>query len=359
MPEATFAPTEPPTPEPTATDELFPTPVPTSRSLTRRQAEGELLERASFLTCEPWREPTDQPLQVGAKGAIWCGSPTTRVRQLAIYTFPDVIDLETYWPERIGRIEPAPPLTDGACDDGVAGLRGWANGEIVCYVQDGVAKIRWTDMRTGMYGVLDATDADLDGVYGWWRSNGRRLGRATDNTSSGPVATPRLTIPPTTGEPGQPTSFSCEDGVPVVDPLDRKWKITQVSFRRAGANERVIYHLEREGKAEPAQTSVMVALSDIDDPDLPLDSGVEPPNTGDTALTLYFGPGIRDATGLKHYAPRGVQVVKDLSLYRNPGDFTVSSIGVTGSGCYQLRVPAFEDLQANALKAEIYLDIEP
>jgi hypothetical protein len=63
-----------------------------------------------------------------------------------------------------------------ACADGEPGLGRWASGGIVCYVEDGIAKIRWTDERSGLYGVVDATDRNLAALYAWWRSNGRRLG---------------------------------------------------------------------------------------------------------------------------------------------------------------------------------------
>jgi len=296
---------------------------------------------------------------VGAKGAIWCGTPVARVRQLAIYTFPDLADLSGFWPDRLSRIEPEPVHTDTACEDGVAGVRPWANGDIACYLQDGVAKVRWTDLRTGLYGLMDATDSDLQQLYSWWRSNGRRLGR--DTTTGGGSATPgpRPTIPPATDEPGRGTSFVCEAQAPLIDPLDRRWKISQVSFRRGGGIERVIYHLQRDGTAAPAETSVMVDPMPIDDPNLEADTGVDRPSAGDTALSVYFGPGIRDATGLKHYTPRGVETVKDLSIYRLPSGYSLSSVGVIGEGCYQLRVPAFDDPESGTQTIEVYLDIQP
>jgi|GEM_PF-4616187 len=358
-PEPTPVPTPEPTPEPTAKPEPTPTTSPTPRVLSRRATEKELLERASFLTCERWRESSDQPLQSGARGAIWCGDPGPRVRQLAIYTFPNAADLATFWPERLSRIEPEPPETERACEAGVVGSRTWPNGEIACYVQNRGAKIRWTDDRSGMYGVVDATDADLEALYDWWRRNGRRLGRPVDTSGPSNGTTPRRTIPPTTDEPGRPTSFVCGTSEPIIDPLDRKWKIPQVSFRRSGGIERVIYHLERDGKAAPTDTSVEGNVSAIDDPGPFVDADVDLPTAGDAVVSVLFGPGIRDATGLKHYPPRGMQAIKDLSMHRIGGGYSLSVVGTTGDGCYRLRAPAFEEVRPNAQSAEIYLDIQP
>jgi hypothetical protein len=280
------------------------------------------------------------------------------VDQLAIYTFLDARDLEGYWADRLERIVPPPPETDRACTGGYAGTWSWPSGQIACYMDD-TAQIRWTDDRSGMYGVLDATDNDLATLYDWWRRNGRRLGRPIATTPAVGTPAPGLTIPPTTGEPGSPTGFVCALTPPLADPLDRRWRITQVSFRRGGGGERVIFHLQREGQAAASESSVMVEPRPIDDPELPADTGLDAPSAGDTAITVTFGPGIRDATSLSHYAPRGVEVIRDISLHRLPSGYSLSSVGVTGDGCYQLRVPAFADPRANAQTIEVYLDIEP
>jgi hypothetical protein len=111
-------------------------------------------------------------------GAIWCGSPAPRVRQAAIYSFPAPLYLTEFWPLRIAEIDEPPFEEEEACVDGRPGRGIWASGDIVCYVEDGVAKIRWTDRRSGLYGLVDATDRNLPQLYAWWRSNGRRLGVA-------------------------------------------------------------------------------------------------------------------------------------------------------------------------------------
>jgi hypothetical protein len=77
---------------------------------------------------------------------------------------------------RLTEIEVLPPVVAEACVDGAPGQGRWGSGSIVCYVEDGIAKIRWTDERSGLYGIVDATDRNLAALHAWWRSNGRRLG---------------------------------------------------------------------------------------------------------------------------------------------------------------------------------------
>jgi hypothetical protein len=78
----------------------------------------------------------------------------------------------------MGSIEPRSPVeVDAPCEGGTRGRGRWGFGELACYVERGAAKLRWTDDRTQMYGVLDATDGDVAALYQWWRSQGRRLGR--------------------------------------------------------------------------------------------------------------------------------------------------------------------------------------
>jgi hypothetical protein len=44
-----------------------------------------------------------------------------------------------------------------ACLDGEAGRTSWANGDVLCYVNEaGYAQPRWTDERTDTHGVMNA-----------------------------------------------------------------------------------------------------------------------------------------------------------------------------------------------------------
>lgn len=109
-------------------------------------------------------------------GAVRCPRPAQRVSQMALYSFPSPGHLATFWPLRLADIDALPPEADDACTDGKPGVGTWASGDIVCYVEDGRAKIRWTDRRSGLYALIDANDRNLRNLHSWWRNNGRRLG---------------------------------------------------------------------------------------------------------------------------------------------------------------------------------------
>ena len=112
-------------------------------------------------------------------GAIQCGRPAQRVSQMAIYSFPSPLDLGSFWPRRLREIPNLPAeWGEDACVNGDPAVGTWAEGDIVCYIDDRVAKIRWTDRRSGLYGLVDATNRDLPALFAWWRSNAQRLGIA-------------------------------------------------------------------------------------------------------------------------------------------------------------------------------------
>ncbi|MFV2064472.1 MAG: zinc ribbon domain-containing protein [Chloroflexota bacterium] len=341
------------TPEPTPRPTRRPTPV----SGSRRAAEADLLARAFFLECTRWRQE-DQPFAFGAQAAIRCVNPGSGVGQLAMFTFPTQGELNAYWIEKMDSI--GLPLTETslACVDSAASAPVWGPGDLACYSRGGEAQIRWTDDRTGMYALLDATDGDIDALYRWWRSKGRRLGRPLDETPGRPDTGPRLTIPPTVGDPGSPTAISCDPSEDIEDAWGRTWRVTQVSFFNRNGYERVILHLERTGFASGSATT-SVGVRRIANADLPFELPAAPaPGSGRWTIDVDLSTGIRDATGLRAYAPSGMSAVKELSMLRgsSPHEALVS---VSGSGCYQVRVPVFEpSASGDEQKGEIYLDIE-
>jgi hypothetical protein len=105
-------------------------------------------------------------------------------------------------------------------------------------------------------------------------------------------------------------------------------------------------------------STVSVDAFPIGDPEGHL-ARLERPDAGDSVVRVTMGNEVNDATRLRHYRPKGVQVVKDLSMYRLDDGTTVSVIGVTGEGCYRVRVPAWESPSGDQTTAEIYLDIQP
>ncbi len=135
------------------------------------RALEDLLAAVPYSGCTPFTEHgANDPFSRGARAAIHCATPTRGVRQAALFRFPDVEPMADYWRWRVKRIEPNPPAREGACADGRRGLTTWAHGQLVCYVAQPSkeAKLRWTDERTGTYGVLDASSRDIAQLHAVW-----------------------------------------------------------------------------------------------------------------------------------------------------------------------------------------------
>ena len=75
-----------------------------------------------------------------------------------------------YWAWRVDQVEPPPASRESACADGRRGQARWEHGDLVCYASQGSkeAKLRWTDERSDTYGVIDATDRDVAGLFEAW-----------------------------------------------------------------------------------------------------------------------------------------------------------------------------------------------
>jgi hypothetical protein len=112
----------------------------------------------------------NDPFDFGATAAIHCAKPVRDVRQVASFRFPDGDAMAGYWAWRVDQVEPTLRPRDGACADGRRGLARWEHGALVCYVsgQPKVARLRWIDERSGTYGVIDATDRDIRGLFENW-----------------------------------------------------------------------------------------------------------------------------------------------------------------------------------------------
>jgi len=274
-----------------------------------------------------------------------------------MFTFPTQNELDDYWIETMDSVGLPLAATSRDCVEPSASKAIWGPGELACYLRGGEARIRWTDDRTGMYALLDATNGDIDALYRWWRSKGRRLGRPLGETPSGPGTGPGLTIPPTVGDPGPPTAISCDPGGAIEDAWGRTWRVTQVSFFNRNGYERVVLHLDKTGSSRSATTTV--AAERIANADLPFELPDAPvPRSGRWTIAVDLSAGIRDATSLKAYRPNGMSTVKELSMLRGTSPHQ-ALVTVSGSGCYQVRVPVFEaSASGDERKGEIYIDIQ-
>ena len=70
--------------------------------------------------------------------------------------------LDAYWGQRAEASAEAAPEREGACLDGQPGRTSWANGDVLCYVNEsGYAQLRWTDERSATYGVMNAVPDEV------------------------------------------------------------------------------------------------------------------------------------------------------------------------------------------------------
>jgi hypothetical protein len=132
------------------------------------------------MTCKKYRDHAkNDPFDYDASGAILCDETTDSriedqdVNQFALFRFPNAGSMADYWRYRVGEFPGRMPRRSTTCWDGTRGIAKWEYGKVACYVSTSsagtrAARIRWTDKRTNTYGVLDATDDDLPGLFTWW-----------------------------------------------------------------------------------------------------------------------------------------------------------------------------------------------
>ena len=116
-------------------------------------------------TCERLR-PQDMTIKVrGAVAALVCAPPGP-IEDVGLYLFERADRLEQWWLERLGMIEQR--LGPADCEQGVAGVESRLGGQMVCYQDRGVARIRWIDQERLLYGSLDMTRPAIAPAYARW-----------------------------------------------------------------------------------------------------------------------------------------------------------------------------------------------
>jgi hypothetical protein len=151
-----------------------PTPLPSRRALEREL--GAAIEGATW---EPYRRSPAgaafDPFKAGAVAAVIFDKLEQELHRsvdyVALFRFPSRTELQGYWQWRTWDAESRSPMRTLPCADGRPGLDAWQHGEYLCYVADaGYGLLRWTDERTGTYGVLNATAGrkDLTRLYRQW-----------------------------------------------------------------------------------------------------------------------------------------------------------------------------------------------
>ena len=123
--------------------------------------------------CDPFRSHVagNDPFAAGAVAATSCDGIGGGVQEYAAFQFLDGRKLAGYYLDRIDGAGVSPD--SGSCpSDHVE--TAWAYGRVACWVSrtgSKLAHVRWTDERTDVYGVLDASGRDLRSLYRWWLAN--------------------------------------------------------------------------------------------------------------------------------------------------------------------------------------------
>jgi hypothetical protein len=327
-------------------------------------AEASLLERASELECE-LQPSTAGELSAGLTASAACSPQSDEVGRLTLRSFEDPDTLLDSWQAGPAGVESLAETWD-ACETAEPGTRTWSYGNVACVVEDGLARITWTDERIDTLGVIEGTSDDMPALFEWWRSNGRRIGRADE---PGPSATPTPTPQPTTEPepskkkplvrvPGAPRSLTCTaDQETILDEWDRTWRLRTIDFLDRDGYERVVINLVRTGKNrtdEPTRALFeRMSFGRLRElvPNAPV------PRRGRVAIVLRLD-GLTDAPNLRAYRPSGTSLLRELSVVRSGGAYTVVLSSPKGT-CYQARVPIFgSNAKGTEQRAQIYVDLK-
>ena len=146
---------------------------------SRRELERELGASIAGATWEPYRRSPAgaryDPFEAGAVAAVIFDALEQEshpsIDYVALFRFRHDVELDHYWSWRTYDVSGKAPMRTLPCADGRPGRDVWLHGEYLCYVSDpGTAQLRWTDQRTGTYGVLNAVAGrkDLARLHRQW-----------------------------------------------------------------------------------------------------------------------------------------------------------------------------------------------
>ncbi len=292
---------------------------------------------------------------------VVCEPPAGAVANVTLQTFEDADTARASWRSALRSNDTAKRVDDACPTDPGDGK--WGFGHIACLVDGDTAQLRWTDSRIGLYGQAEGTSDDISSLYEWWRSDGRRIGRAgaTAEAETGqdrPEQDPPKTTKPKklVRVPGSPKALICGDSATIPDEWDRTWRLKTVNFRNRAGYERVVLNLERMGKNRtkwPTQAAVeRMALSQV----TKAVPNAFKPKRGASALVVRLD-GVRDAPNLYHYRPNDLARLKEVSVVKDGAGRAVVLTVAPGT-CYQMRIPVWgSNATGNEGRAEVYIDL--
>jgi hypothetical protein len=216
--------------------------------------------------------------------------------------------------------------------------------------------ILWTDRRSRASGTVLGPEATISELYGWWRDNGRQLGRPLEDPVTASPS-PGASVPPLVRVPGRPDAIVCDaSSEPIIDLGDRTWRVQRIRFQNNPLYERVIIQLERTGRNRTdADTQVTVErfpISQLKDrmPNAPR------PSRGGTILRIRM-QGVNDAPNIRAFQPSGTGFVRELSVVKGKG-MRSAVLSVAQGACYQVRVPIWgPSADGDERTASIFVDV--
>ncbi|MEX1345561.1 MAG: hypothetical protein AB1Z63_12930 [Candidatus Limnocylindrales bacterium] len=326
-------------------------------------------EPTAGLTCTTG-ETSARDQRSGVTTTQLCETSDDSIGQLTLQTFDETTDLRDAWQadaDVVADLE----VDEVVCENATPGADKWGFGNLVCGVRDGRAEIRWTDTRSGTFGVARSETDDLESLHQWWRENARPLGRPASDSEDVPDE-PKATMAPKPSKnenddakrklvrvPGKPRNATCSASIdPIPDEFDRTWNITKVNFRNERGYERVVLQLERTGKNR-SRKATRTTVSRVAVKNLRRDYPKAPrPTKGKLAVVLGID-GIDDAPTLFNFRPSSLDYIRQVSIFKSSGGYT-AVITTPAAICYEVRVPVWSQAATgNERKAEIYVDLKP
>ena len=289
---------------------------------------------------------------------VTCTPPDAAAEGATLQYFTDLESLRAFWQAELKDVAPRLAENDEACETDENGSRRWGFGDIACLSVGDTAQIFWTDERMLMLGAVESSNGDIPELFQWWRATARPLGRAADERPDESQEPTPSKVPRLVRVPGPPRAISCEAiSDPIPDEWKRTWRIKNVEFLERGNYERVVLNLERTGKNRKGQpTQAVVERIPVSRLGKVVPSAPRP-KRGATAIVVRLG-GVRDAPGLQGYRPKGLDLVKELSVVRDNGGRTVV-ISSPADTCYQVRIPIWgPGATGDENNAKVYIDLK-
>ena len=148
----------------------------------------------------------------------------------------------------------------------------------------------------------------------------------------------------------------CDGSLDVADPTGQRWSVVRVSFVPRSGFERVALTMKPAGpdKGSPASVTAETYDNATLRERFP---NVAAPAGGRNAILLNLTDGVWSPLDLRGYRPRGLETLKEFSVFQSPNGSSKLVVGVAGEGCFRLRVPVWNRDGSSGVR-QIQLDVK-